>query len=150
VPTKTERDPRKTPAFLDVIKGGSGRTRTVEFVTAFGTVVYSTSKSRKELECTVETWRRWAKEGEVMRVGSPTGGNLCARSITTHLTQELSREVNLWRNNLTQGSASDEEIVGALIELGLDHLRKHDRRGVRLMKCLDSYRKRGRGVDPLG
>jgi len=110
-----EHDPRTHPRLLDKVSK-SGRERCVEFVSAMGTIVYSTGTSEKK--CSLESWRRWAKGAEIVRRGRADGKRA--------LENQLSREINLIRNRLGeigQGTepkfANEDEIELALIDLSL-------------------------------
>lgn len=131
-----EHDPRTHPRLLDKISK-DGRERCVEFVSALGTIVYSTPASEKR--CSLATWRRWARGAEIVRRGYTDGKRA--------LENQLSREISMIRNRLGEiggGTkptlANEDEIEVALIELSLALHEHHSTHTPSTSISLDSIR----------
>lgn len=92
------RDPRIDPQPFDEVASAKGTRRKVVYITLMDQVIYDpVSKSGKvgsQQLCELKTWRRWAKDGEVVNCHQHRGSNASSsdRSMRTnfHITGQLT------------------------------------------------------------
>ncbi len=113
------RDPRRDPAQGDKVWWPSqsmARRRTVEYVTALGTVVYSTGGAAfgeyRERSVSLASWRRWAKGNSV---ATTVDRKLSPWDETVSISHETQRELLKLRNELKRLGVNDSIRDGALI-----------------------------------
>lgn len=116
-----DRDPRVNPAEGDEVRVGDV-TRQVVYISVMGKVVYDLlGTPRGQLVCEMETWRRWAKGGEVLKRGERT---YVERDVKLSFRYRLSGQIVGLANRCKPAKSStppDELMVTTLMEMAIDH-----------------------------
>ena len=137
------RDPRIDPRPFDEVKSAKGIHRKVVYITLMDQVIYDpVSKSGKVGEqrvCDLKTWRKWAKDGEVLTIHTDvpsfteTGveSNFHISGQLTLIANNIMDLANFREKRRTGGTAisgtPQVEVAQVLFEMGLAaYFKGHD------------------------
>lgn len=134
------RDPRIDPRTHDRVRSRlGGSSRTVVYVSPSGYVVYDTDNEPAKDQQTIalRTWRRWAKDGSVLRCGPEGLLHPYKREIVCHYA--LQGQILRLANRAARKhkiSTPDEEALLTLLELGLERVLTSPEEEKRFMKAM--------------
>ncbi len=113
------RDPRSRPMAGDEVRVGTV-SRQVVYISVTNKVVYDVVGAKHgQLVCELETWRRWARGGEIVR----RGRKAFDREEKLKVDYWLSGQINGLANRCKPAKSCTpyDETIMALLEMGLDY-----------------------------